>query len=86
MRNIAEEYFNADTVEKKIRIKTEFESLMGGIENKSRDILELDAEDKKNFYLGILLKINRQTFLIARFNLGQSFLILLLAIRLMARK
>ena len=49
MRNIAEEYFNADTVEKKIRIKTEFESLMGGIENKSRDILELDAEDKKKF-------------------------------------
>ena len=49
MRNIAEEYFNADTVEKKIRIKTEFESLMGGIENKSRDILELDADDKKKF-------------------------------------
>ena len=49
MRNIAEEYFNADTVEKKIRIKTEFESLMGGIENKSRNILELDAEDKKKF-------------------------------------
>ncbi|WP_307972143.1 Eco57I restriction-modification methylase domain-containing protein, partial [uncultured Brachyspira sp.] len=49
MRNIAEEYFNADTVEKKIRIKTEFESLMGGIKNKSRDILELDAEDKKKF-------------------------------------
>ena len=49
MRNIAEEYFNADTVEKKIRIKTEFESLMGGIKNKSRDILELDADDKKKF-------------------------------------
>ena len=49
MRNIAEEYFNADTVEKKIRIKTKFESLMGGIENKSRDILELDADDKKKF-------------------------------------
>ena len=49
MRNIADGYFNADTVEKKIRIKTEFESLMGGIENKSRDILELDAEDKKKF-------------------------------------
>ena len=49
MRNIADGYFNADTVEKKIRIKTEFESLMGGIENNSRDILELDAEDKKKF-------------------------------------
>lgn len=49
MRNIADGYFNADTVEKKIRIKMEFESLMGGIENNSRDILELDAEDKKKF-------------------------------------
>ncbi|WP_432633355.1 Eco57I restriction-modification methylase domain-containing protein [Brachyspira sp.] len=47
MRNIAERYFIADSLEKKKRIKTDFEAFKYRLKNNSDDFLE--EEDKKKF-------------------------------------